>query len=56
MAMSRSDGGTLLTTRSPIRILPPGDAFETRDHAQKRGFSTADGPTRTTNSHRLCRY
>ena len=41
MAMSRSLGGTLLTTRSPMAISPRGDAFEPGDHAQQGRFSAA---------------
>ena len=39
MAMSRSLGGTPLTTRSPMRISPDGDVLEAGDHAQQRRFS-----------------
>ena len=44
MAMSRSFGGTSLTTRSPIRISPCGDLLEPGDHAQQRRLSAARGP------------
>ena len=39
--MSRSFGGTLLTTRSPMRISPAGDVLQPGDHAQQGGFAAA---------------
>ena len=39
--MSRLPGGRLLTTRSPIRIVPPDDLLEPRDHAQRGRLAAA---------------
>ena len=41
--MSRSFGGTLFTTRSPMRISPAGDVLQPGDHAQQRGLAAAGG-------------
>ena len=41
MAMSRSFGGSVLTTRSPMAISPRGDVLEPGDHAQQRGLAAA---------------
>jgi hypothetical protein len=39
--MSRSLGWTLLTTRSPIEIVPGGDVFEPGEHPQQGRFAAA---------------
>ena len=39
--MSRSFGGTLLTTRSPMRISPAGDVLQPGDHAQQGRLAAA---------------
>ena len=41
MAMSRSLGGTVLTTLPPIAISPDGDVLEPRQHAQQGGLAAA---------------
>ena len=41
MAMSRSLGGTSLTTRSPMLIVPLRDHLEPGDHAQRGGLAAA---------------
>jgi hypothetical protein len=43
MAMSRSLGWTLLTTRSPIAIVARGDVFQPGDHPQQGRFAAAGG-------------
>src|SRR5262245_36857389 len=43
MAMSRSFGGTRLTTRSPMRIFAGRDILEPRGHAQKRRLAASRG-------------
>ena len=42
--MSRSFGGTSLTTRSPMRIVPAGDLLQARDHPQRRALAAAGRP------------
>jgi len=44
MAMSRSFGGTLLTTRSPNADLAAGDILQSRDHAQQGRLSAPGRP------------
>ena len=39
--MSRSFGGTVFTTRSPIEIVPVGDLLEPRDHPQRRRLAAS---------------
>ena len=41
MAMSRSFGGTSLTTRSPMRTVPLRDRLEAGDHPQRGGLAAA---------------
>src|ERR1700722_2108891 len=48
--MSRSFGGTLLTTRSPMRISPPVMFSSPAIMRSKVDLPQPDGPTRTTNS------
>ncbi len=50
MAMSRSLGGTSLTTRSPIRIVPLVASSRPAIIRSVVLFPQPDGPTRTTNS------
>ena len=41
MAMSRSFGATLFTTRPPIAISPRADVLQPGDHPQQRRFAAA---------------
>ena len=50
MAMSRSFGGTLLTTRSPMRISPEVMFSSPAIIRSRVDLPQPDGPTRTTNS------
>src|SRR6476659_8043002 len=50
MATSRSFGGTLLTTRSPMRISPPVMFSSPAIMRSKVDLPQPDGPTSTTNS------
>src|SRR4051812_30137060 len=50
MAMSRSFGGTLLTTRSPIAISPRLISSRPAIIRSKVDLPQPEGPTRTTNS------
>ena len=50
MAMSRSFGGTLLTTRSPMRISPPEMFSRPAIMRRRVDLPQPDGPTRITNS------
>ena len=43
MAMSRSFGGTLFTTRAADGDLAGGDVLQAGDHAQQRGLAAARG-------------
>ena len=43
MAMSRSFGGTLFTTRGPMRDLAGGDVLQPRQHPQQGGLPAAGG-------------
>ena len=44
MAMSRSLGGTSLTTRSPMLDVAGADRLEPGDHPERRGLAAARGP------------
>ena len=48
--MSRSFGGTLLTTRSPMRISPPVMSSRPAIMRNRVDLPQPDGPTSTTNS------
>ena len=48
--MSRSFGGTLLTTRSPMRISPPVMFSSPAIMRSRVDLPQPDGPTSTTNS------
>ena len=50
MAMSRSLGGTLLTTREPMRISPPVMFSSPATMRSRVDLPQPDGPTRITNS------
>ncbi len=50
MAMSRSFGGTALTTRDPIRISPAVMFSRPAIMRSRVDFPQPDGPTRITNS------
>ena len=50
MAMSRSFGGRLLTTRSPMRISPPVMFSSPAIIRSRVDLPQPDGPTSTTNS------
>ena len=50
MAMSRSFGGRLLTTRSPMRISPAVMFSRPAIMRSKVDLPQPDGPTSTTNS------
>src|SRR5215470_8483866 len=50
MAMSRSFGWTLLTTRSPIEIVPEVMFSSPASIRNRVDLPPPDGPTRTTNS------
>ena len=50
MAMSRSFGGTLLTTREPMRISPPEMFSSPAIMRSSVDLPHPDGPTRITNS------
>ena len=41
--MSRSFGGTSVTSRSPMRMRPVVDLFEAGEHAQGRGLAATGG-------------
>jgi hypothetical protein len=50
MAMSRSFGGTSLTTRSPMRDLAAGDFSRPAIMRSRVDLPQPEGPTSTTNS------
>jgi hypothetical protein len=50
MAMSRSLGGTLLTTRDPMRISPPVMFSRPATMRKRVDLPQPEGPTRMTNS------
>ena len=50
MAMSRSLGGTSLTTRSPMEIVPPVISSRPAIIRSAVDLPHPDGPTRTMNS------
>ena len=43
MAMSRSFGGSVVTSRPPMRSVPLGDRFKPGDHIQRCRLATAGG-------------
>ena len=50
MAMSRSLGGTSLTTRSPMRISPSEISSRPASMRRQVDLPQPEGPTKTTNS------